>query len=91
LVATNDVPVGSGVVIDDEVVVTHPEPDTFKAFTAVCTHQGCIVNEVAENVITCPCHGSQYSALDGSVEAGPAPSPLAEVDVEVIGGQVVRV
>ena len=90
LVATNDVPVEGGVVIDDEVVVTQPESGTFKAFTAVCTHQGCIVNEIADNVITCPCHGSQYSASDGSVEGGPAPAPLAEVDVKVVDGQVVR-
>ena len=81
---------GGGVIIDDEVVVTHPEGDTFKAFTAVCTHQGCIVSEVADNVISCPCHGSQYSASDGSVEGGPAPSPLSEVDVQVVDGQVVR-
>jgi len=90
LVATADVPVGSGVIIDEEVVVTQPEADTFKAFSAVCTHQGCIVSEVANNVITCPCHGSQYSASDGAVEGGPAPSPLPEVDIKVVDGQVVR-
>ena len=90
LVATDDVPVGSGVVIDDEVVVTQPESGTFKAFTAVCTHEGCIVSGVADNVITCPCHGSQFSASDGAVEGGPAPAPLAEVDVKVVDGQVVR-
>jgi Rieske Fe-S protein len=42
-----DVPEGSGVVFRDQrVVVTQPEPGEFKAFTAVCTHQGCLVDSV---------------------------------------------
>ncbi|HVQ88413.1 MAG TPA: Rieske (2Fe-2S) protein [Actinomycetes bacterium] len=89
LAATADIPVDGGVIVE-KVVITQPEKGTFKAFTAVCTHLGCIVDEVADNVITCPCHGSTYSAADGSVLGGPAPSPLAEVPVEVQDGQVVR-
>ncbi|MFC6285117.1 hypothetical protein ACFP3Q_03055 [Nocardioides sp. GCM10027113] len=39
-----DVPEGGGAVFPDaEVVVTQPEAGSYKAFTAVCTHQGCIV------------------------------------------------
>ena len=91
LAATADVPVGGGVVLDGEkVVVTQPTEGEFKAFTAVCTHQGCVVNSVQDNAITCPCHGSQFSAEDGSVVTGPATGPLTEVAVEVQGGNVVR-
>lgn len=44
---TSDIPVGGGTIFQDErVVVTQPEEGTFKAFTAVCTHQGCVVSEV---------------------------------------------
>jgi nitrite reductase/ring-hydroxylating ferredoxin subunit len=47
------------------VVVTQPTAGEYKAFTAVCTHMQCIVGSVANNVIQCPCHGSQYSAKTG--------------------------
>jgi Rieske Fe-S protein len=91
LAATADIPVDGGVVnTEEEVVVTQPEDGTFKAFTAVCTHQGCIVDTVADGVISCPCHGSQYSVADGSVVGGPAPAALAEIDINVQDGQVVR-
>lgn len=91
LVATADVPVGGGVVLkDDELVVTQPADGEFKAFTAICTHQGCLVGSVSEGTIHCPCHGSSFSAEDGSVEGGPATAPLAEVAVKVDGDQVVK-
>ena len=90
LVATSAVPVNGGVVIQDKkVVVTQPTKGDFKAFTAVCTHMGCIVGSVSDNTITCPCHGSQYSAEDGSVKGGPAPKPLAPVSIKVKGGEIV--
>ena len=42
-----DVPEGSGTVFRDQsVVVTQPGPGDFKAFSAVCTHQGCLVDSV---------------------------------------------
>jgi Rieske Fe-S protein len=47
LAAKTDIPVGGGTVFKNEkVVVTQPEAGTFEAFTAVCTHQGCIVKDV---------------------------------------------
>jgi Rieske Fe-S protein len=91
LVAAADVPVGGGVILDDEkLVVTQPESGTFKAFSSTCTHQGCTVTKVADGTINCPCHGSRFSVEDGSVQGGPAPSPLPETGVEVQGGEVVR-
>jgi Rieske Fe-S protein len=89
LVATSAVPLDGGVVIQDKkIVVTQPTKGDFKAFTAVCTHMGCIVNQVSDNTIMCPCHGSQYSAEDGSVKGGPAPRPLAPVNIKVKGGEI---
>jgi len=85
-----DVPVGGGVIIDDPaVVITQPTAGDVKAFTAICTHQGCLVGEVVDNEIICPCHGSKFSALDGAVINGPAQSPLAAVGVTVEGGSIV--
>jgi Rieske Fe-S protein len=84
--ATSDVPVGGGKILaDQKLVVTQPVAGTYKAFSAVCTHQGCTVASVANGTITCPCHGSTYSAADGSVTGGPAPAPLASVPVTVSG------
>jgi Rieske Fe-S protein len=88
-IKTADIPVGGGKVYDDQkVVVTQPAAGQFKAFTAVCTHAGCIVNEVSDNTIHCPCHGSSYSATDGSVKGGPAPKALAPKTVSVSGDTI---
>ena len=84
---TADVPVGSGVIVD-EVVVTQPSAGEFKGFSAICTHQGCTVNEVADGTINCPCHGSKFN-LDGSVANGPASKPLESQAVTVQGDSIV--
>ena len=82
LATTSEIPVGGGKVFAAEkVVVTQPAAGEFKAFSAVCTHLQCIVDQVAHGTIDCPCHGSQFSVRNGSVVAGPAPSPLpAQLD-----------
>jgi len=88
-VPTSDVPVGGGkILLEEKVVVTQPVEGEFMAFSAVCTHRGCTVQSVAEGKITCPCHGSQFSAEDGSVVGGPASSPLESFETAVEGDQV---
>jgi Rieske Fe-S protein len=83
--AKSDIPVGGGKIFSDaQAVVTQPKSGEFKAFTAVCTHQACIVAEVVET-INCNCHGSKFSITDGSVVTGPAPSPLAAKTVTANG------
>jgi Rieske Fe-S protein len=90
LARTADIPVGGGKIIDAEkVVVTQPAKGTFKCFSAICTHAGCTVGSVSNGIISCPCHGSRFSAVDGSVKGGPAPSPLAAKKVTVQGDSVV--
>jgi len=89
LADTADIPVGGGVVFaDQDVVVTQPVAGEFKAFTATCTHQGCVVDEVADGTINCPCHGSKFAVADGSVAGGPASSPLAEKAIAVQGSSI---
>jgi len=83
------VPVGGGIVLSDErVVITQPTAGEFHAFTAVCTHAQCLVTAVSDGTINCPCHGSQYAIEDGSVVGGPAPAPLAEVEITVKGDKI---
>lgn len=89
LATTSEVPVGSGKIITAEkVVVTQPEPGTYKAFSAICTHQGCPVNQIQGKEIACPCHGSRFSVTDGSVVNGPATQPLPQVKVVVSGDNI---
>ena len=91
LAKTTDIPVGGGKILTDKkIVITEPQSGTFKAFTAVCTHQGCIVDTVSGGTINCPCHGSKFSIANGSVVNGPAPSPLAPVSIEVQGTSIVQ-
>lgn len=86
----SDIPVGGGVIIaEPAVVLTQPTEGEVKAFNAICTHQGCLVSEVVNNEIICPCHGSKFSAMDGSVIQGPAQTPLESAGVTVDGGGVV--
>ncbi len=87
LTTTGDVPVGSGVIVG-KTVVTQPTAGEFKAFSAVCTHAGCLVNKVADGTIDCPCHGSKFS-LDGQVVNGPAKKPLEPVNITVQGQSIV--
>ncbi len=90
LASTSDVPAGGGTVLNEQqIVLTQPAEGEFKAFTAVCTHQGCTVASVADGTINCDCHGSQFSAESGEVTGGPAPSPLAAISVKVEGDQIV--
>ena len=89
LAASSDIEVGGGTIFNDQqVVVTQPTEGEFKCFTAVCTHQGCIVSSVSDGDIHCKCHGSAFSIADGSVVNGPANGPLAEQQITVKGGEI---
>ena len=89
LAATSDIPVGGGKIFDTQLtVVTQPTAGEFKAFSAVCTHMGCTVNQIAGGRIDCPCHGSEYSITDGAVLAGPAPKPLPAKPFKVTGDSI---
>jgi Rieske Fe-S protein len=89
LARTADIEVGGGAIFpDEEVVVTQPSEGQFKCFTAVCTHQGCLVSDVSDGTINCDCHGSQFSIEDGEVVQGPATFALSEAKISVSGDQI---
>jgi Rieske Fe-S protein len=89
LATTSEIPVGSGKIFtSDKVVVTQPNSGDFKAFSAVCTHMGCIVATISNGTIDCPCHGSQYSISTGAVVGGPAPSPLPAQAIKLTGSNI---
>jgi Rieske Fe-S protein len=88
LAAKADVPEGGGIIKGD-YVITQPQSGTFKAFSKVCTHQGCDVSKVDGGVIICPCHGSRFSITDGAPQSGPANRALPEQAVKVDGANIV--
>ena len=52
------------------------EDGGFLALSRTCTHLGCTVPWVAEEMrFACPCHGSRFD-ITGKVVAAPAPRPL---------------
>ena len=88
---TSDVPVGGAKIYTAEkVMVSQPTAGDFKAFSTVCTHQGCAIKQLnaAQKEIECNCHHSKFSITDGSVKQGPANKPLNELKVTVSGQDV---
>lgn len=58
------------------------------AFSAVCTHLGCIVQwEKDKQDFLCPCHAGHYDA-DGAVLSGPPPKPLTKLPFTVANGNI---
>jgi Rieske Fe-S protein len=90
LAAAAAIPVGGGKIFPAErVVVTQPARGTYRAFSAVCTHVGCILNSISDGTINCPCHGSEFKITNGAVVTGPAPSPLPRKPIKIVDGKVV--
>lgn len=87
--ATGEVPVGGAKLYRaDKVLVSQPAQGSFKAFSAVCTHQGCVLDAVDGTTASCPCHGSRFDATTGAVIQGPATQPLPAVTVTAAGGRL---
>jgi len=57
-----------------------------QVFNAHCTHLGCTINKLENNVLVCPCHGSQFN-LDGNPIKGPAYKPLERVSAKISSDQ----
>lgn len=88
---TTDIAVGSGKKFDvsgTAILITHPTQDVFRGFSAICTHAGFVMNNVANSEIVCDNHGAVYNADDGSVIKGPAARALGKVTVTVEGDAV---
>ena len=70
-------------------IVVRTADGEVRAFSAVCTHVGCLVNKVTSGTIGCPCHGSEFKITNGAVVAGPAPSPLPARQIKIVDDQVI--
>jgi len=86
-----DLPAGSGKVVamgSAPVVVVNGDAG-IRAFSAVCTHLGCIVEyDSTLGHIICPCHDGHFNPGSGAVISGPPPQPLAAVNAVVEGDSI---
>jgi cytochrome b6-f complex iron-sulfur subunit len=84
--------VGVGKIVsvnDKPVIVVNTKVGGMKAFTAICTHLGCIVSwNDRKGSIACPCHDGYFNAVTGAVVSGPPPKPLTQYEVAIKDGKV---
>lgn len=65
--------------------------DSVVAYTAICTHNGCDVDEwVADDqLLSCSCHSSTFDPKDGArVVDGPAPRMLPALPLKLVDGKL---
>ncbi|WP_447008768.1 Rieske (2Fe-2S) protein [Saccharothrix sp. DSM 118769] len=93
IIALADVPDGGGAIAGNPAtskpLVLVRTGDVVTAYDATCPHQGTAVAPPEGGVMTCPAHGSQFKASDGTVVKGPSTKGLTPVPVTVRDGQVV--
>ncbi len=84
--------------IEGEPVIVVREPgDRIRAFTATCTHLGCIVDYVpnlrignrSEPGFFCRCHGGKFDENGVNVPGTPPDTPLTELKVDTEGNSLV--
>jgi nitrite reductase/ring-hydroxylating ferredoxin subunit len=89
---TSEVPVGGGTkfAVDKTltVLVTQTTAGNYKAFSATCTHAGCIVTGVRDNEIACGCHGARFDPETGSPIDGPAKTALGKISLDIRGEEI---
>lgn len=94
IAAVSNVQVGTAFKFTDPTTgmpayLMQPATGTFVAYSAICTHQGCIVNDnVSNGSLDCPCHGAQFDATTGAHQRGPGRGDLAKLNVSAIGDSI---
>ena len=88
----------------NQVILLRLDPDTLSpdtraraadgvvAYTSICTHTGCDVDDWQPNerLLACQCHFSQFDPRDGAkVVDGPAPRPLPALPLKIVDGRLV--
>ena len=87
----NELAVGESVIIPfgryPALVINTSEG--LRAYSAVCTHFACICKwDQNKNQIVCPCHDGFFDPLTGDVIAGPPPTGLRTLHVDVVDGDI---
>jgi cytochrome b6-f complex iron-sulfur subunit len=73
---------GIGLAFGTPAVIINYKGD-LRAFSAVCTHLGCIVQwKKDQGIFLCPCHAGKFDP-NGNVISGPPPKPLPRYALKV--------
>jgi Rieske Fe-S protein len=89
----NEIPLNSAKIVklgEKPLIVVHTQSGDYRAFSAVCTHLGCIVEYRGEKggYFHCNCHGGEYD-LNGKNISGPPPRPLMPYPVSIKAQDVI--
>lgn len=85
-----DIPDGGSkkVVLGGSALILIRTQDRLKAFSAICTHLGCLVDwDGQKREIVCPCHAGVFD-VEGRPVSGPPPRPLPSYPVKLIDGKI---
>lgn len=85
-----DIPVWGSkkVILSGSALILIRTPQEVKAFSAICTHLGCIVDwDNKKKEILCPCHAGLFD-IEGRVVSGPPPRPLPSHAVKIVDGRI---
>lgn len=88
---TTELPVGKGKTVNvaGKPALVINTPQGLRAFSAVCTHLGCIVKwDETKGYIWCPCHDGRFNPVTGAVISGPPPAPLQALPVQQEGDKI---
>ncbi|MEF8774833.1 MAG: Rieske (2Fe-2S) protein, partial [Halobacteriales archaeon] len=59
----------------------------YAAYTKVCTHAGCMVDDRDGATLVCPCHQANFDPARGAaVTGGPAPRALPQLPITLSSG-----
>lgn len=88
--AADAVPVGGAKLYREQrLLVSCPAEGQYRAFSAQCTHAGCVLDKIVANEGNCPCHGSRFDVTTGKALLGPATVPLPEVQIKAENGNLI--
>lgn len=88
--AASEVPVGGAKLYrEKKLIVSCPAEGQYKAFSAQCTHAGCVLDKIVKGEGNCPCHGSRFDVTTGKALKGPATDPLPAVPVTMENGTLI--
>lgn len=74
--------------VGGKAVIVVRDRNGFNAFSASCSHLGCLVNwNVEKKEFHCPCHAAVFDAR-GGVVSGPPPAPMPPYKVKEVGDKV---